>query len=278
MGEPRLPHYWNERDVGKTGTPGWESAVSGSLAGYFAAARIGGVAEVKSASLQSRTSKKKGPGALLTYPASGASVGARKRKSAAKPEVYWIERSPVDFYSFDEEYLRRLGAHDPATEAHFVAYFSERLRITLRARGVDSHTIEDVRQETFCRVWGAVQSGSVHNAQGFGAYVHSVCKNVLSESRRIDIRNQHDSLDGADVVDQQLSLEELMQRKENDTLVRAILAELPEKDQHLLQARFFEDRDNVEVCGDFGVDRDYLRVLFHRAIQKFGELYKKKFN
>ena len=78
--------------------------------------------------------------------------------------------------------------------------------------------------------------------------------------------------------DQQLGLEELIQRRENSDLVRAILAELPERDQHLLQARFFEDRDNEEVCGDFGVDRDYLRVLFHRAIQKFGERYKKKFN
>jgi RNA polymerase sigma factor (sigma-70 family) len=240
---------------------------------------LGGVSEVKSASVQSRISKKKGFGALLPRPASGTSVHARKRKPAAKAEVYWDERSfPVDFYSFDEEYLRRLGAHDPATEAHFVAYFSERLRITLRARGIDSHTIDDVRQETFCRVWVAIQSGSVHNAQGFGAYVHAVCKNVLSESRRIDIRNQHDPLDDIDVVDQQLNLEELIQRSENSAVVSAILAELPERDQHLLQARFFEDRDNDEVCGDFGVDRDYLRVLFHRAIQKFAERYKKKFN
>ncbi|HEX3091975.1 MAG TPA: sigma-70 family RNA polymerase sigma factor [Candidatus Angelobacter sp.] len=189
-----------------------------------------------------------------------------------------MERTPVDFYSFDEEYLRRLGAHDPATEAHFVAYFSERLRITLRARGVDVSTIEDVRQETFCRVWVAIQSGSVNNPQGFGAYVYSVCKNVLSESRRDDSRNQHDSLEFNDVPDEKLGLEELIQHQEHGELVRAILDQLPERDRHLLQARFFEDRDNEEVCGDFGVDRDYLRVLFHRAINKFGELYKKHSN
>src|SRR5437660_9645080 len=46
--------------------------------------------------------------------------------------------------------------------------------------------------------------------------LHAVCKNVLSESRRIDIRDQHDPLDDIDVVDQQLSLEELMQRSEKD--------------------------------------------------------------
>ncbi|MBZ5508332.1 MAG: sigma-70 family RNA polymerase sigma factor [Acidobacteriia bacterium] len=184
----------------------------------------------------------------------------------------------MDFYSFDEEYLRRLGARDPATEAHFVAYFSERLRITLRARGVDSHTIEDVRQETFYRVWVAVQSGSVNNPRGFGSYVHSVCKHVLSESRRYDHRNQHDSLEFTDVADGHLGLEEIMQRREHGRLVRAILSELPERDRHILHARFFEERESDDVCHDFGVDRDYLRVLLHRAINKFGELYKKRSN
>jgi len=227
--------------------------------------------------VQSRRGGKKGNIALRRLPA-GAAVRPRKPKTAAQAEVYWVERTPVDFYSFDEEYLRRLGAHDPATEAHFVAYFSERLRITLRARGVDVSTIEDVRQETFCRVWGALQTGSVNNPQGFGSYVHSVCKNVLSESRRDNYRNQHDSLEFNDVPDEKLGLEELMQLSEHRELVRAILDELPERDRHLLQARFFEDRDNEEVCGDFGVDRDYLRVLFHRAINRFGELYKKYSN
>jgi len=226
--------------------------------------------------VQSRRGGKKGNIALRL--SAGTAVRPRKPKTAAKAEVYWLERTPVDFYSFDEEYLRRLGAHDPATEAHFIAYFSERLRITLRARGADVSTIEDVRQETFFRVWVAIRSGSVNNPQGFGSYVHSVCKNVLSESRRDNYRNQHDSLESNDVPDEKLGLEELMQLKENRELVRAVLDELPERDRHLLQARFFEDRDNEEVCGDFGVDRDYLRVLFHRAINRFGEVYKKYSN
>src|SRR6185312_1488044 len=217
-------------------------------------------------------------GAVLRRLSFAAPRRLRKRQSAAKPEVYWHERLPVDFYNFDDDYLRRLGARDPATEAHFVAYFSERLRITLRARGIDSHTIEDVRQETFCRVLVAVRAGNVNNSGGFGAYVYSVCKHVLSESRRDNVRYQHDPLDSTDVPDDHLGLEELMQRQENGKHVRAILAALPERDSHLLQARFFEDRDNDEVCGDFGVDRDYLRVLIHRALHKFGELYKKRIN
>jgi RNA polymerase sigma-70 factor, ECF subfamily len=232
---------------------------------------------VSNASLQSRAGGKK-RNLPLRHISAGTADRTRKSKAAAKTEVYWLESTPVDFYSFDEDYLRRLGAHDPATEAHFVAYFSERLRITLRARGVDVATIEDVRQETFCRVWVAILSGSVNNPQGFGAYVHTVCRNVLSERRREDYRNQHDSLESNDVPDEKRSLEEQIELREDGELVRTLLKELPERDRHLLLARFFEDRDNEEVCGDFGVDRDYLRVLFHRAINRFGDLYRKRNN
>jgi RNA polymerase sigma factor (sigma-70 family) len=237
---------------------------------------VGAFVKVKSAEIQSGRRKSGRNTLAYTYTPFSAAP-PRKRKAQAVAEVYWLQK-PVDLFSFDEDYLRRLGAQDPATEAHFVTYFSERLKVTLRARGVDAHTLDEVRQETFCRVWGAVRSGDVHNPKGFGAYVHSVCKHVLSETRRDIVRNQHDPLEFTDVADEQLDLEDLMQQKQNGKLVREILAMLPERDRHILQARFFEERENDDVCVQFGIDRDYLRVLLHRAINKFGELYKKKSN
>ena len=233
--------------------------------------------KVKSAPIQSRRERPERRTLSLVYASVGLGTGLRKGKSRATTEVYWCA-TPVDFFSFDEEYLRRLGAQDPATEAHFVSYFSERLKVTLRARGVDSQTIDEVRQETFCRVWDAVRSGDVRNPRGFGSYVHSVCRNVLSETRRDIVRNQHDPLDGTDVADEQLDLEDLMQQKQNGKLVREILAMLPERDRQVLHARFFEERENEDVCLQFGIDRDYLRVLLHRAINRFGDLYRKKSN
>jgi RNA polymerase sigma-70 factor, ECF subfamily len=232
---------------------------------------------MKDALVRSGRVKSKKDGVSILHASFRSGTDSRKRKTGARGEVYWLQQ-PVDLYSFDEEYLRRLGARDPATESHFVSYFSERLKVTLRARGVDSHTIDDVRQETFCRVWLAVQSGNVHNPQGFGSYVYSVCKNVLSESRREEFRNQCDPLDSTDVADGHLSLEELMQQEENGKLIQEILATLPERDRHILQARFFEEKENDDVCVQFGVDRDYLRVLLHRALNRFGELYRKKSN
>jgi len=39
-----------------------------------------------------------------------------------------------------------------------------------------------------------------------------------------------------------------------------------------------EERDKDEVCRDYGVDREYLRVLLHRAKKSFKSMYLKKMN
>jgi len=56
-------------------------------------------------------------------------------------------------------------------------------------------------------------------------------------------------------------------------IVRRVLDELPERDRRLLREVFFEERDKDEVCRTFGVDRNYLRVLLHRAKQSFRARY-----
>jgi RNA polymerase sigma-70 factor, ECF subfamily len=55
--------------------------------------------------------------------------------------------------------------------------------------------------------------------------------------------------------------------------VRQTLDELSEKDRRLMKALFLDERDKDEVCRDFGVDREYLRVLVYRAKQSFKSRY-----
>jgi RNA polymerase sigma-70 factor, ECF subfamily len=50
---------------------------------------------------------------------------------------------------------------------------------------------------------------------------------------------------------------------------------LPKKDRDRLRAYFLEEKEKDEVCAQFGVDRDYFRVLLHRAKDKFRVLYEK---
>jgi RNA polymerase sigma-70 factor (ECF subfamily) len=69
-------------------------------------------------------------------------------------------------------------------------------------------------------------------------------------------------------------LDGLLVAKQTREQVRHTLSMLSEKDRRLLRAIFFEEKNKDEICRDFGVDRDYLRVLLHRAKQSFRTLYK----
>jgi len=188
--------------------------------------------------------------------------------------VYWSPVKKVDLYSFDADYLRRLKDRDPATEAHFVSYFSPRMQVKLRHRGFSSPALEDVSQETFFRVLTAVQGDNVLYPERFGAYVHSVCDRVILEKFREFARNQHLDLDGMDVPDRKTNLETMLLKKEKRKIVENILEEMPPKKRNILRALIFEQLDRDELCERFGVNGDYLRVLLFRAKEEFVERLK----
>jgi RNA polymerase sigma-70 factor (ECF subfamily) len=182
----------------------------------------------------------------------------------------------VQLQSFDESYVERLRAGDFRTQEHFVAYFSELIQLKLRSRLRSPQAIEDVRQETFSRVFAALHGGKVRQPDRLGAFVNSMCNNVLLEHYRASSRDS--SLEDEDQEDfPAISVDLLgaLAAKQLGEKIREILEEMPERDRRLLREVFLEERDKDAVCRDFGVDREYLRVLLFRAKQSFKSLYLK---
>jgi RNA polymerase sigma-70 factor (ECF subfamily) len=170
----------------------------------------------------------------------------------------------VDFFRFDSGYLERLAAGDAAAEDHFHRYFGELICIKLRARHLPPHAVDDIRQETFLRVFQALRKQGVRQPESIGSYVNSVCNNVLLEwnragSRTTFVEQPPETPDISESSEQRLIARERRER------VREILARMPERNRQLLTAVFLEERSVEQVCKDFGVDRDYLRVLLFRA-------------
>jgi len=182
----------------------------------------------------------------------------------------------VDLFAFDKAYVERLREGDAQTEQHFVAYFNQLLRIKLRARMLPPETVDDLRQETFIRVISALRhEGGIRQPERFGAYVNSTCNNVLLEFYRSSSRSSPLDESHSEIADKVLDLEGMLATKESKERVRVILGELPARDRDLLRAIFLEEKEKDEVCHQFGVDRDYLRVLLHRAKDRFKSLYEK---
>lgn len=180
----------------------------------------------------------------------------------------------MELFAFDRAYVERLRDGDALTEHHFVSYFEQLLGIKLRARTLTSEAVDELRQETFSRVIAALRKeGGIRQPERLGAFVNSTCSNVLLEFYRARSRSQPLEDIHLQNSDKVLDLEGSLLTRESNEYIRQVLGELPEKDRHLLRAIFLEERGKDEVCRSFGVDRDYLRVLLHRAKDKFRVRY-----
>jgi RNA polymerase sigma-70 factor (ECF subfamily) len=184
----------------------------------------------------------------------------------------------LQFHVFDAGYVQGLCAGDVRTQEHFVGYFTELLHLKLRSRLQSPQAIEDVRQETFARVLTVLRKeGALRQPERLGAFVNTVCNNVLFEHYRSSTRSE--SLDeeerpepvatGADALD-------IAVTGQLKARVREILLDMSDRDRSLLKAIFLDEKDRDEVCREFGVDSDYLRVLLYRAKQNFKAEYVKR--
>jgi RNA polymerase sigma-70 factor (ECF subfamily) len=185
----------------------------------------------------------------------------------------------VQFYAFDSQYLEQLSSGDFRTQEHFVAYFSELIRLKLSKRLHSRSEVEDARQETFARVFAALRKqDGIRQPERLGAFVNSVCNNVLLEYYRSSSQDAPSGEEEAEanIPDPAISVVDLIANREIQQKVRHILDELQEKDRRIIKEVFLEERDKDEVCRDLGVDREYLRVLLHRAKKSFKALYLKK--
>src|SRR5437763_1259534 len=130
----------------------------------------------------------------------------------------------MEFFSFDRAYLERMAAGDPETERHFTAYFSELVLIKLRSRQYSRQAIEDIRQETFLRVVQAIRRNSIREPERIGAYVNSVCNNVVLEFRRSEAKVILTEDGPPDIADTRADSEQELVTRERQAQVRAILS------------------------------------------------------
>lgn len=176
----------------------------------------------------------------------------------------------LELFPFDKSYVDRLRDGDPLTERHFASYFGQLLGIMLRARYLPPERVDDVRQETFRRVLAALRrEGGIREPERFGAFVNSICKNVLRENAREWFRNLAIEQDHSEARSKVLDLESELISQETNQKVREILGEMRPRDRELLRATFLEEKNKDEICREFGVDREYLRVLLYRAKVRF---------
>lgn len=181
----------------------------------------------------------------------------------------------MELFSFDAEYLRRLRAGDPMIEDHFTKYFGELLTIKLRARRIARGDLLEMTQETFFRVWKAIRSGNgIQSPERLGSFVNSVCNNIVLEWYRGKLRTDQLPDDWDEPIP--IDIVDLLVSAEDCARVRETLDSLDSKDAELLRDIYIKERPKAEVCKERNVTSTYIRVLLHRAREKFRRAFLKK--
>jgi RNA polymerase sigma-70 factor (ECF subfamily) len=177
-----------------------------------------------------------------------------------------------DPFAFDDDYVRRLRQHDARTEEHFYTYFQPRLFNRLRRHLRSIADVEEKRQETYKRVFKKLYDGDLRDGRTLAAFVLSVADNIVLEHYRVASRTEPLGDHHPEPVyeaDAELNVISV----ENQRRVKEVLDELEPRDADILRAIFLDEVPREEVCRKFNVTPNYLRVLLHRALERFRAKY-----
>jgi RNA polymerase sigma-70 factor (ECF subfamily) len=176
-------------------------------------------------------------------------------------------------YKFDESYCQRLRDGDAETSRHFVLYFGPLLLAKLRRRVRSIALVEEIRQETFLRTFRALRSDGLREPERLGPFVHAICDNTTRELLRWDSRTQPLADDPDRRPENSPSPESDCVTSERKRMVRAVIEQLPVRDQKILRAVFLEERNKEDVCRELKIHQGHLRVLLHRAKNHFRAIF-----
>jgi RNA polymerase sigma factor (sigma-70 family) len=168
--------------------------------------------------------------------------------------------------NFDAGFLARLKQRDPDTCTFLVSSLTPVLEARLRYKLRDHGAIEDIRNETFCRVLGLVDGGRVRQPEQFGSFVRGVCDRVAQESGRKT--HATEALPGMEPPDCQPHLDTILVDKERKARLWRAVMKLSEEDRKLVVEMHCEERDRREMARERGISPTGLNVRLCRALKR----------
>ncbi len=151
----------------------------------------------------------------------------------------------------------------------------EKLRPRLRFKvgyevGFYCPDVDDIVQEAMLRCMQAVQAQKIQNPDAVGAFLNGVCRNVISEYRRRNARDEPmpevmpeppgKALPDSDLFDLRQAIAQGLQQ-------------LSERDRRILRGFYLEEKSKEEILKQTGLSDENFRVVLCRAKERFRAIY-----
>lgn len=173
-------------------------------------------------------------------------------------------------YGEDGDWLQRLAARDSAALRDVIARHAGRLhRIAWRMTG-EAQEAEDIVQEAMLRLWDqaprlAARHPAGSDEAGFrlGAWLQRVVTNLAIDRLRRTKRLTHAELPERE--DEAPLADAVIEDREDGSLARALIAELPDRQRAAIVLTYYEDLPNAEAAAAMEMNIKAFESLLHRA-------------
>jgi len=151
----------------------------------------------------------------------------------------------------------------------------ERLRPKVRFKvcydvGFFCPDVDDIVQEALMRLMLAAREDKIHNQAAVGAFLNGICRNVVSEYRRRNMRDEPMPEAVPEPPGKSIAEAELFELR--DAIAQG-LEQLSERDRRVLRAFYLEEKSKEEILSDSGMSDENFRVVLCRAKERFRAIY-----
>jgi RNA polymerase sigma-70 factor, ECF subfamily len=129
--------------------------------------------------------------------------------------------------------------------------------------------VDDLAQETLARFIRSINQGTIRDPEKSGAFLNSVCNNVIHEyRRRLWRETPYDS-----EVHSEPSVNPAAENMELRDLIEAGLGELSLRDRTILRDFLLEEHSKEQICREIGLSDAQFRLILFRAKGRFRQIY-----
>ncbi len=129
---------------------------------------------------------------------------------------------------------------------------------------------EDIVQEALMRFMLAVREDRIQNPEAVGAFLNGICRNVISEYRRKNMRDEPMPEVVPEPEGRSLPDAELLELRQ---AIQQGMQQLSDRDRRVLGAFYLEEKSKDEILEQTGLSDQNFRVILFRAKERFRAIY-----
>lgn len=130
--------------------------------------------------------------------------------------------------------------------------------------------VDDIVQEALMRFMQAARDEKIHNPGALGAFLNGICRNVISEYRRRNLRNEPMPEPVPEPASKSIPAAELFELRQ---AIAHGMQQLSERDRRVLRSFYLEEKSKEEILKQTGMTDENFRVVLCRAKERFRAIY-----